>query len=78
MRDHYDHNQKRWVWRCDCCQKVEHWDDEWMFYGSIMDAEHNQGVATCSEACRAEIIAKGKAPAMDDKTKRYSKPRVRP
>ena len=67
MRDHYDHNRKRWVWRCDCCNKVEHWNDEWMFYGSLMDAEDNRGLASCSAACRGELIAKHRLPEVTRK-----------
>jgi hypothetical protein len=83
MRVVYSHSEKRWVWRCDVCQKQGFWSDEWQWFGSMHDAErgaHAENIVSiCSEACKAEAVCMGKvpsdAPHLDDQLSRVRRVR---
>lgn len=69
------YTENRRLYKCDCCEKVDAWNDNWAWYGSWRQYEDfglkgvTPVITICSADCRIKLIASGKIPheGIDDK-----------
>lgn len=53
-------------WTCDGCGWIDFWGKAWSWFGSYKDYEReawDRIVVTCSDGCRARLVADGRLPA---------------
>jgi hypothetical protein len=59
----------RALYKCDCCERVDAWDDGWAWFGSYRQLEDfgmkdvKPVMTICSPTCRVTLVAQGRLPS---------------